>query len=107
LLRRGDVVALPAPRGRRGHEQKGRRYAVVLQSEEATALSTVIVAPTSTSALSSVFRPEIRIGGRSARVLADQLGAADRTRLGRVVTHLSESDVRRVEEAAKAILGLL
>ena len=49
-LHRGDVVALPPPRGAIGHEQKGRRYGVVLQSSDLARLSTVIVAPTSASA---------------------------------------------------------
>ena len=60
LLHRGDVVALPPPRGAKGHEQKGRRYAVVVQSAAFDWLATVLVAPTSTGAQPAIFRPEIR-----------------------------------------------
>ncbi len=51
---RGEVYRLSA-RGQ-GHEQKGRRYAVVLQPDWLT-LSTWIVALTSTSARETSFRP--------------------------------------------------
>jgi mRNA-degrading endonuclease toxin of MazEF toxin-antitoxin module len=43
---RGEVFRLPAPRGTRGHEQSGARYAVVVQADEFLHLSTTIVAPT-------------------------------------------------------------
>src|SRR4051794_23553898 len=57
---RGDVHRLRAPRSARGHEQQGSRYAVVVQSD-ALPLSTLIVAPTSTSARPASFRPEINL----------------------------------------------
>jgi hypothetical protein len=31
---RGDLYRLKAPRGTRGHEQAGQRYAVVVQSDD-------------------------------------------------------------------------
>ncbi len=51
---RGEVYRLP-PRGK-GHKQKGRRYAVVVQPDWLT-LSTWIVAFTSTIAPETSFRP--------------------------------------------------
>jgi len=51
---RGEVYRLPA-RGK-GREERGRRYAVVLQPDWLT-LSTWIVACTSTSARETSFRP--------------------------------------------------
>ena len=47
---RGEVFRLPAPRGARGHEQRGARFAVVVQADEFLDLSTVLVSPTSASA---------------------------------------------------------
>ncbi len=80
---RGEVLRLPAPRGRRGSEQAGERFAVVVQADELLALSTVLVAPTSRSAPSRSFRPTIEIGGQPTRVLVEQTTAVVTDRLGR------------------------
>ena len=45
-------------------------------------LSTLIVAPTYTSAQAAVFRPEIETDGTRTRVLVDQICAVDASRLG-------------------------
>ena len=50
--RRG--LPAPVPRGTRGHEQRGARYAVIVQADEFLDLSTVLIAPTSTSARRTV-----------------------------------------------------
>ena len=52
---RGEVYRLRAPRRARGYEQTGPRYAVVVQSDQLP-LSTLLVAPTSTTA-GSATRP--------------------------------------------------
>src|ERR1700721_2881437 len=59
-----------------GHEQRGPRYAVAIQSD-AILLSTLIVAPTSTSAQPAIFRPEIEMDGTRTRLLVDQIAAVD------------------------------
>ena len=64
---RGEVFRLRSPRGSKGHEQSGPRCAVVLQSDH-LALSTWLVAPTSTSALAASSRPEVELLGRQRRV---------------------------------------
>src|SRR5262245_29367472 len=71
---RGDVYELNAPRGTKGHEQRGNRYAVVVQSDHLP-LSTWLVAPTSTSARPASFRPAVEIGGTSTLVLVEQIAA--------------------------------
>ena len=106
-LRRGDLVSLRAPKRAIGHEQRGQRYAVIVQSDDAEWLSTVLIAPTSTSALPTVFRPEIAIRGRKTLVLTDQLTTADRGRIGRTAGRLTFDELRGIEEALKDILGLL
>src|SRR5262245_10572483 len=73
---RGDVYRLRSARDKAGHEQRGPRYTVALQSD-AILLSTLIVAPTSTSAQPAIFRPEIEIDGTRTRVLVDQMRAVD------------------------------
>ena len=105
-MERGDVYAFGPPRERRGHEQRGRRYAVVVQANELAALSTVVVVPTSTEAAPSAFRPEVELAGRRTRVLVDQVGGFDVSRLGRRVGRLAHSELREVDEALQLVLGL-
>lgn len=102
---RGDVHELPAPRGARGHEQRGRRFAVVLQSD-LLPLSTVLVAPTSTSARPASFRPEISVAGALTQVLVEQTAAVDPHRLGRLIGHLASEELRDVERSLRTVLGL-
>ena len=106
-MRRGDVHALAAPRRSRGHEQRGRRYAVVVRTDFLTDLSTVVIVPTSTTALATVFRPAVQVAGRKTRVLTEQVRALDRSRLGRRTGTLAESDLRAVDDALRIVLGLL
>ena len=105
-LHRGDIVALPPSRGAKGHEQKGRRYGVVLQSTDLAALSTVVVAPTSSRVQPTSFRPAITVRGRKTRLLVEQLRTVDRTRFTTPVGHLPVHELKDVEEALKILLGL-
>lgn len=103
---RGEVFRLPPPKGARGHEQRGARYAVVVQADELLALSTTLVAPTSTSARSATFRPTIEIGGTETRVLVEQTTVVDPRRLGRSAGRLEAAELRAVDEALELTLGL-
>jgi mRNA interferase MazF len=105
-LVRGDCVRLAAPKRPRGHEQRGERFAVVLQADELAGLSTVIVAPTSTSARGTSFRPRVAIDGVETNVLVEQMGAVDPTRLGDPVDHLSGAELVAVDEAVRIVLGV-
>lgn len=102
---RGEVHRLRAPRDARGHEQRDPRYAVVVQSDQLP-LSTLLVAPTSTSAGAASFRPEIEVDGRTTRVLAEQTAAVDPGRLGDSVGYLSFDELRRVEAALRIVMDL-
>ena len=102
---RGDVHRLRAPRASRGHEQRGPRYAVVVQSDSLP-LSTLLVAPTSTAARAASFRPEILLGGVTTRVLVEQTAAVDPTRLGEHIGLLSFDELRQVDAALRIVLEL-
>jgi mRNA interferase MazF len=102
---RGDVYELPAPRNTRGHEQRGNRYAVVVQSD-LLPLSTWLVSPTSTSAREASFRPEIELLGKTTMVLVEQTAAIDPERLGRLVGHLTAREMADVDHALAVVLGL-
>jgi mRNA interferase MazF len=104
---RGDVYRLRAPRDAVGHEQQGRRYAVVLQSDDLN-LSTVIVAPTSTSAHPYVFRPEVTVLGEQTRLMLDQLRAIDVEKaIGERVGRLSPHEMSEVNRLLRAVLDVL
>jgi mRNA interferase MazF len=103
---RGEVLRLPAPRGARGREQRGARYAVIVQADEFLDLSTTVVAPTSTSAMATSFRPTVRVGGEDTRVLVEQTTVVDPQRLGRSMGRLDAGELRSVDEALALILGL-
>ena len=102
---RGDIHELKAPRDARGHEQSGARYAVVVQSDDLP-LSTLLVAPTSSSARPSSFRPIISIGDQHTRVLVEQMAAVDPGRLGRLVGRVGRSELTAIGDAMRLVLEL-
>ncbi len=103
---RGDLYRLKALKDVRGHEQAGARYAVVLQSDD-LALSTWVVAPTSTGRRAATFRPEIEIEGVKTRVMVEQLTVVDpETRLGQFAGRLDPSELRAINAALLTVLGL-
>jgi len=101
----GDIDRFKLPKGV-GHEQHGDRFGVVVQAEELLPRSVVIVAPTSQSARAASFRPEIDVGGQTARVLVEQVGAVDVQRLGDLAGHLSPEELWGVDAALMTVLGL-
>ncbi len=103
---RGEIFRLPAARGARGHDQRGARFALVVQADEFLELSTVLVSPTSTSARPASFRPTITLEGARARVLIDQTTVVDPQRLGRSAGRLDADELRTVDEALMLVLGL-
>ncbi|GAB2744719.1 type II toxin-antitoxin system toxin endoribonuclease PemK [Salinifilum aidingensis] len=103
---RGDLYRLKAPQGTRGHERAGARYAVIVQSDDLP-LSTWLVAPTSTGRREASFRPEIEINGTKTRVMVEQLLVLDpQTRLGEFAGRLDSAEMRAVDIALRAVLGL-
>lgn len=103
---RGEVFRLRVPRARRGSEQRGARFAVVVQADELLALSTVLVSPTSASAPPRSFRPTIEIAGSPTRVLVEQTTAVSPDRLGVSVGRLSAAELRDLDAALALLLGL-
>jgi len=103
---RGDVHAIVIPR-RRGHVQRGRRYAVVVQADDLLALSTVVVCPTSTSTPPASFHPEIDLGQEPTRVMCEMVGAVDVRALGDQAGHLTRDEMRAVDEALELVLDLV
>lgn len=104
-MTRGDIYRVRLP-PRRGREQAGPRYAVVVQADELLPLSTAIVAPTSRRAAPATFRPEIKLRGERTRVLVEQLHAVDVERLGEPAGRLAAQEQRAVDDALLLVLDL-
>ncbi len=102
---RGDVHEINLP-NKRGHVRSGRRYAVVVQADDLLALSTVVICPTSRSAFSASFHPEVTIGNQPTQVLCEMVGAVDARALGERVAHLAHDELRTVEDALLLVLDL-
>ena len=104
-MRRGDVFTLRLPR-RSGHEQVGKRLGVIVQADEMLPRSVVLIAPTSRSARPASFRPEIDVDGVASRVLVEQVGAVDSSRLGTLVGHVTPEEQWGIDDALGTVLGL-
>jgi len=104
-VRRGEVFWLRLSR-RQGHEQSRVRYGVIVQSDALMRLSTVLIAPTSTAARVASFRPEIEVNGYTTRVLVEQTGAVDISRLGDHEGHLTVEEQWGVDLALETVLDL-
>ena len=88
------------------HEQRGRRFGVVVQANEFLPRSVVLVAPTSRSARSASLRPEIELLGEITHVLVEQVGAVDSGRRGGLVARVTPQQQWGIDEALMTVLGL-
>ncbi len=102
---RGDIHRLRAPRGTRGGEQKGARYAVIVQSDDLM-LSTVLVAPTSRSAPARIFRPTIIVNDEQTQILIEQTSAVAPERLGQFVGRVTHNEMQALNEGLRLVLEL-
>ncbi|HVA05156.1 MAG TPA: type II toxin-antitoxin system PemK/MazF family toxin [Acidimicrobiales bacterium] len=104
-MQRGDLYELRLSR-RGGHEQQGRRFGVVVQSDALLPRSVVLIAPTSRSARPASFRPEVVIEGEATRVLVERVGAVDVNRLGDHVGLASPEEIWGIDESLVTVFGL-
>ncbi|HEY8296381.1 MAG TPA: type II toxin-antitoxin system PemK/MazF family toxin [Micrococcaceae bacterium] len=103
---RDDLSPLKASKDARGHEQAGARFAVVVQSDDLP-LSTWVIAPTSTGRREASFPPQVEIDGVKTRVMVEQLTVVDpQVRLGEFAGRLDAAELRTVDAALLAVLGL-
>jgi len=102
---RGEVFRLPAPNRARGCEQRGARYAVIVQADDLLNLSTVLIAPTSTGARPATFRPTIELRGGQTRVLVEQTSVVDPERLGDSAGRLDAAEMHALDDALRLMLG--
>lgn len=103
-MNRGDVFRIRL--SGRGREQRGPRHGVIVQADEFSGLSTVLIAPTSRGAAAATFRPEVEVAGEPTRILVEQLRAVDLQRLGERTGRLTAGELRAVDDALELVLGL-
>ena len=89
-----------------GHDQRERRYDVVVQSNLMLPQSLVSTAPTSSAAKVALLRPEIEILGNRTRVLVEQLAALDVNWLGNRVAQLGRDTMWVIDDALGIVLDL-
>lgn len=106
MIVRGAIYEIRAMPSAKGHEQQGRRLAVVIESDR-FATSTVTVAMTSARAGAAVYRPEIEVDGVRTLVLTDQIFSVDPGRLGEFRGRLDAGELADLDRALMLKLGLI
>lgn len=111
-LRRGDIHWIEFPPSA-AREQAGRRPAIIVQSDTAAPLPTVFVVPLTANPRASRFAGTFEVepsasNGLQARsvVLAFQLRAIDRTRVGERLGSLDPKDLATLESHLRSLLSL-
>lgn len=90
----------------RGHEQRGRRFGLVVSPTDSL-LSVVTVVPASTSAQPAMHRPQLTIAGRESCLLTDQIRSIDTDYVhGDPVDYLTRDELAEVENALTHYLGI-
>lgn len=102
---RGEVYRLKPRPGAKGHEQTGSRYGVVVQSDSLR-LSTWLMAPTSTKARVTSYRPALQLLDVRTVVMVDQISSVDPAGFGEAVARLSYQEMREIDDALRLALGL-
>jgi mRNA interferase MazF len=103
---RGAVYRVDLGEAKRGHEQRGRCYGLVI-SPSSMAWSLVTIVPTSRSAQAGVFRPTLDVLGTPTRFLVDQIRSVDTQYLdGDPVAYLEQDEMAEIEHAVSRYLGL-
>jgi len=102
---RGDIYRLKASRNTSGHEQRGSRYGVVMQSD-AVIRSTVVVIPTSTSTIPSDTRVPLTFNGITTYAMTEQMAVVDLRRLGDKVGQVDHQTMSEIETAIRLLLGM-
>ena len=108
----GDIFWVDLP-DRGGHEQRGRRPAVIWQDTVNFSLPTVLIIPLTGSTSASRFPGTLTIQPTSLNGLSSpsvalvfQLGACDVSRIAGRLGQLDQTDLARVQDLARRLQNL-
>lgn len=103
---RGAVYRVDLGEAKRDHEQRGRRYGLVI-SPSSMAWSVATIVPTSRSAQAAVFRPTLELLSVPTRFLIDQIRSIDTQYIdGEPIAYLERDEMAEIEHALARYLGL-
>jgi|SRR3990172_8071338 len=115
-MARGDIVLveLPEVKGSAGHEQLGKRPALIIHDDATSNVVSVIMIIPFTSKLSAqrfphtiLVQPSLANGLDVPSVLeVFQLRAIDKRRLSRTIGHIETNTMAQIENEIRLLLGL-
>jgi mRNA interferase MazF len=102
---RGAIYRVDLGDAKRGHEQRGRRYGLVLSPGSDWNVATIV--PASASARPMRFRPRMELLGQTVVYLVDQIRSIDTSFIhGDPVHYLSHHELMEIETTVVRYLGL-
>ena len=110
--KRGEIWLVDLGQPKDDHEQAGRRPSVVLQTDDLSPLSTVVVVPLTTQSKRAGFANTVLIPAKEAGqdrdsvALCHQIRALDRRKLIHKIGDLSPERLSEIELAILFVLGL-
>jgi len=110
--RRGEVWLVDLGEPKDDHEQVGRRPAIILQTDDLSHLSTVVMIPLTTQSRRAGFANTVLISKREAGqdrdsvALCHQIRALDRRKLIHKIGELAPERLSEIELAVVFVLGL-
>lgn len=111
--KRGEVSLVDLGQSKEDHEQAGRRPALVLQTDDLSPLSTVVIIPLTTQPRRAGFANTVLIPAREGGqdhdsvALCHPIRALDRRKLIRKIGELAPERLSEIELAILFVLGLL
>jgi mRNA interferase MazF len=110
--KRGEVWLVDLGQSKDGHEQAGRRPAIIFQTDDLSPLSTVIVIPFTTQTrragvANTVWIPAREAGQEQDSVaLCHQIRALDRRKLVHKIGELAPERLSEIEASVLFVLGI-